>query len=328
MIIIQTRVRRNIMEVVKLSNLLGTTICGIYKLNFPNGKCYIGQSQNIYKRVSEHNQRARTGRPDRDIQICDSAIKKYGQISYFEILEECSLDQLDQREKYWINYYQALDKERGYNLLDRGTVAGRRGSDNPNAKISNDQWHEIKDLLSKHPELSYKEIGKRYGVNKGTISSLNQGLSYYHENTQYPIREKFTQPKRSLNWKTYFNSIEELVQLKYDLKNRWDMTESDLSLLYPKCSMQCIHKINQGKLFADIGPEFTYPIRPKGQQKIASRETILEILNLLHNTNTPMAEIGHMYSLARGTISNINQGKKCPIENYDYPARKTFKRSK
>ena len=43
------------MEYVKLKELKGSVIPGIYCLNFPNGKVYVGQSQNIYKRVSEHN---------------------------------------------------------------------------------------------------------------------------------------------------------------------------------------------------------------------------------------------------------------------------------
>lgn len=32
-----------------------TTISGIYKINFPNGKSYIGLSNNILRRIKEHN---------------------------------------------------------------------------------------------------------------------------------------------------------------------------------------------------------------------------------------------------------------------------------
>jgi len=47
------------MEIITLNDIKDQIIAGIYKLDFPNGKSYIGQSRNIYKRISEHNQRAK-----------------------------------------------------------------------------------------------------------------------------------------------------------------------------------------------------------------------------------------------------------------------------
>jgi predicted GIY-YIG superfamily endonuclease len=35
-------------------------LSGIYKINFSNGKCYIGQSNDIKRRIKEHN-RCRSG---------------------------------------------------------------------------------------------------------------------------------------------------------------------------------------------------------------------------------------------------------------------------
>jgi len=40
---------------------------------------------------------------------------------YFEVLEECDKNQLNDREKYWINYYKS--NELGYNA----TRGGARG---------------------------------------------------------------------------------------------------------------------------------------------------------------------------------------------------------
>ena len=85
---------------VRLVDIKNKVITGIYKLNFPNGKSYIGQSQNIYKRIQEHNQRSRKGRANREIQLCEKAIKKYGEIDYFEILEQCPIEELDYKEDY------------------------------------------------------------------------------------------------------------------------------------------------------------------------------------------------------------------------------------
>ena len=73
---------------------------GIYKITNLKGKIYIGQSVNIedrklqYKYLSKYS----LGR-----KIYNS-LKKYGWKNHtFEIIEECFLDQLDEREIYWEN---------------------------------------------------------------------------------------------------------------------------------------------------------------------------------------------------------------------------------
>ena len=47
-------------------------------------------------------------------QSIDKAIQEYGKDNFsFEIIEECSVEQLTEREKYWINYYDTF--YHGYN---------------------------------------------------------------------------------------------------------------------------------------------------------------------------------------------------------------------
>ena len=72
---------------------------GIYKITKKeNGKSYIGQSNDIERRFSEHKTKT-------DIPI-DIAIQKYGVNAFeFSIIEECDLSQLDEKEKYWIAFY-------------------------------------------------------------------------------------------------------------------------------------------------------------------------------------------------------------------------------
>ena len=84
---------------------------GIYKITNLKGKIYIGQSVNIedrklqYKYLSKYS----LGR-----KIYNS-LKKYGWKNHtFEIIEECFLDQLDEREIYWGKHFNVL--ENGLNL--------------------------------------------------------------------------------------------------------------------------------------------------------------------------------------------------------------------
>lgn len=73
---------------------------GIYKItNKINNKCYIGQSNNIKRRFTEH--RCIGHETNKSLKI---AYKKYGIENFgFEILEECTLEELNEKEIYWIN---------------------------------------------------------------------------------------------------------------------------------------------------------------------------------------------------------------------------------
>jgi group I intron endonuclease len=90
---------------------------GIYKITNPTGKIYIGQSVNIEVRLLQykHLSKYSLGRKIKN------SIKKYGWESHtHEIIEECSLNQLDEREIFWGNYYATLGVN-GLNLkLGRG----------------------------------------------------------------------------------------------------------------------------------------------------------------------------------------------------------------
>lgn len=88
---------------------------GIYKIqNLVNGKIYIGQSNNIERRFREHKSKGETSRIPLDI-----AIQKYGITNFsYEIIEQCSILELNKREEYWIKFYNS--KIDGYNCSSGG----------------------------------------------------------------------------------------------------------------------------------------------------------------------------------------------------------------
>lgn len=71
---------------------------GIYKItNKINGKFYIGQSVDIERRFMEHKT------PHGTITSIKLAMRKYGKENFlFEVIEECSDEDLNEREMYWI----------------------------------------------------------------------------------------------------------------------------------------------------------------------------------------------------------------------------------
>ena len=81
---------------------------GIYKItNKLDGKVYIGQSDNLERRLSEHKQK-------RTVTI-DDYINVLGVENFdFEIIEQCNLDELDQKEQKYIETFDS--KNNGYNI--------------------------------------------------------------------------------------------------------------------------------------------------------------------------------------------------------------------
>lgn len=92
---------------------------GIYCFrNKVNGKVYIGKSLDLDRRIKEHycllHNNLDTSRLQTDFNV-------YG-YSNFEIslIEECSIEHLDEREIYWISFYDARNPEKGYNKAKGG----------------------------------------------------------------------------------------------------------------------------------------------------------------------------------------------------------------
>lgn len=96
-------------------------ITGIYKItNLTNGHCYVGQAVDIKSRWREHRFSARNPSHKDHNTPFHRALAKYGEQNFsYEVLEECSRKELDEKEVYWIEKLSA--RENGnYNILRGG----------------------------------------------------------------------------------------------------------------------------------------------------------------------------------------------------------------
>ena len=99
--------------------------CGIYKIeNKINHHLYIGKAKNIETRWRQHKWEGSHLRYKTPLYL---ALHKYGIENFdFIIIEEMSLEQYqkigNQREQYWIKYYDAYTKKDNYNI----TIGRRR----------------------------------------------------------------------------------------------------------------------------------------------------------------------------------------------------------
>lgn len=149
---------------------------GIYKIqNKENGKIYIGQSNNCERRIKEHCY------PNR--YLCnlpiDIAIHKYGKEQFtFEIIEECPLEKLNERETYWILFYES-HTEKGYNC-NVGGDNGQIGEGNGNAKVTEEDVIKIRQAYNAHKR---KKETYQLVENKITFNSFEdiwEGQTWQH----------------------------------------------------------------------------------------------------------------------------------------------------
>ena len=94
---------------------------GIYKItNIINEKVYIGQSINILERWKQHNYKAFNSNEIGYNSAIHAAFRKYGIENFkLDILEECEVSELDEKERLWIEKLNSLSPN-GYNILVGG----------------------------------------------------------------------------------------------------------------------------------------------------------------------------------------------------------------
>jgi len=86
---------------------------GIYKIISPSNKVYIGQSVNIRKRFNAYRYAKCKGQ----IKLYRSFIKYGVEKHIFEIIEECNIEELNKKERYYQDLYNAICPKNGLNCL-------------------------------------------------------------------------------------------------------------------------------------------------------------------------------------------------------------------
>ena len=146
----------------------------IYKIvNKINNKIYIGQVYNksIYNRFNRHCVEAKSNSKS----YIDRAINKYGKDNFsIELVEQCySKQELDEKEKYWIKYYNSTNSTIGYNLT--------YGGDGGNTYLCKSN----KEMQSIRKKISTSNTGKNNGMSVPIkIKSIITNTEYHFDTLQ------------------------------------------------------------------------------------------------------------------------------------------------
>lgn len=133
---------------------------GIYKIVSPNGKIYIGQSVNLKVRLKRYkNKDCKT-----QSKLFNSFIKHGVNSHIFEIIEYCKIEYLNERERYWQDFYNSTIEGLNCRLTKTNDKSG---------SISEETRRKL-SILNKGKILS-KETKNKMSLSKKGIKNYNKG---------------------------------------------------------------------------------------------------------------------------------------------------------
>lgn len=153
---------------------------GIYKItNKVNNNSYIGQSVNIEKRWERHKISYKNEFDHNYNNHLYRAMRKYGLENFtFEIIEICNQEELNNKERYYIEKYDTFFN--GYNLtLGGDSAVGKIDSKESIIGVIYDLENTI---------MSHQDIAEKWNMSREMVQGINTGR-YWKHNRKYPIQD-------------------------------------------------------------------------------------------------------------------------------------------
>lgn len=166
----------------------------IYKVtNQQNEKVYIGQTiQTLAERKSKHYSKAKQENEYNTHFI--NALRKYPKESFiWEAIDEAqSQDELNNKEKYWINYYNSVEK--GYNTKDGGETI--IVTEKFLKQCGSHPFYAFDLKGNKLGEfLNQREFARQHHMSKGDIYRMLNNQLYYSNGVICISKDSFTKQR-------------------------------------------------------------------------------------------------------------------------------------
>lgn len=260
-----------------------------------NNHKYVGQTNNYERRIREHRSCAFNEKASSYNDLIHKKIREYGEenfeISLIEILYIDNIEEVNQREIYWIDKLQThCSTGLGYNMTPEG---GRKGY---NSILSDEELKELKQDIKQG--IPYYEIENKYNISAAFISSINNGIYFKNNNENYPLFKYYKEDK----------DYDELIDLLLNSTYSYTKIAEMLNI-----GQSTVKKINAGTLRHGLYP--TYPIRTKS----ANEQRADKIKELLLITSLSNNKIAKMIGSSEETVRRIKLGKVFRDDKLSYP---------
>ena len=204
-------------------------IVGIYKITSPTNRIYIGQSLDIDSRWNKYYK----------LQNCNKQIRLYRSFlkhnvvnHIFEIAEECTIEELNERERHWQDFYDVLSYKGLNCVLTTSLNSKRKYTKSTCLKISKSLTG--KKLSQDHiNSLSKAKIGKKY--TKAQVENMAIGNKGKNSNYDEEI-------------------IKEIIELLLI-----PIPSRDIINIYPKISYKIISDIRNNRSWRYLTENVIFP---------------------------------------------------------------------
>lgn len=279
-------------------------ISGIYRIISPSEKIYVGQSINIYDRFRYYHTNSKTNR--KQIKLFRSFLK-YGIDNHiFEIIEECSIEKLNERERYWQEYYDVLGKN-GLNCVLTTTLTKSGKQSKESILKRSDENHFLygkTHTLESKEKMSISHKGKKLSLEtKEKLSKIQsgEGNGFYNKKHTEKSKQKMSESAKNRN---------ESEETK--LSRKTNISKSMKGRKYSDEHKENIAKAKEGEnnpMFGKTGIN-----HPRARKVIQ-----LDLNNQIIKIWDSLADISKEFNVSVGTISSMlrHNRKKCKfIPNY------------
>lgn len=203
---------------------------GVYIItNLLNNKSYIGLSKNIEKRIQEHFNRAFRPNDKEYEKSLYRAIRKYGRENFSQkVLEECSLENLKEKEIFWISKFDTYAN--GYNETIGGEIGNMQfGGNHSRAKLTTKDVIDIRRRYNLHER--HMDVYKLYShkIQKNGFGKVWRGESWKHLMMEIYTENNKKFHRNNLSMKGSINGMAKLTE-KDVLDIRKRKSNGELSL--------------------------------------------------------------------------------------------------